>query len=89
MTAEPEPAGRPSGRAEQQAARRHPPPGQRLGDPYRPEYSVVLAVSSQMRTRYPDSPLSLEEALERGTRQPDTGTPATHIPQGLADAAYR
>lgn len=49
-------------------------------DPYRPEYSVVLSVSPEMRARYPDSPLSLDEALQRRTRQhpsvPSAGNPA-------------
>lgn len=32
------------------------------------KFVIVLAVSKEMRARYPDSPLSLEEALERGHR---------------------
>ena len=32
-------------------------------------FVIVLAVSKEMRARYPDSPLSLEEALDRGRRE--------------------
>ncbi|HET7015982.1 MAG TPA: hypothetical protein VFI65_18815 [Streptosporangiaceae bacterium] len=32
------------------------------------KFVVVLVVSKEMRARYPDSPLSLEEALERSRR---------------------
>ncbi len=32
------------------------------------KFVIVLAVSKEMRARYPDSPLSLAEALERGHR---------------------
>jgi anti-sigma regulatory factor (Ser/Thr protein kinase) len=44
-----------------------------VSDPYaayRPEYTVVLAISPQMRVRHPEWPLSLEEALSRGHPEP-------------------
>lgn len=73
-----QPPRRPAGRGGQGSARRQPRPAPRqpVPDQYRPEYWFVLAVSPQMRARYPDSPLSLEEALQRGTRQPGTSTSA-------------
>lgn len=37
----------------------------------RPDYTVVLAISPQMRARHPEWPLSLEEALNAGQPPPD------------------
>lgn len=73
MTTPSQPARRSSGQPRQKPADARLRRQER--DPYRPEYAVVLAVSPQMRARYPHSPLSLDEALQRGTRQPDPGTP--------------
>ena len=35
------------------------------------EYVVVLAINPDMREWYPDSPLSLDEALRAGKREPE------------------
>jgi hypothetical protein len=44
------------------------------------KFVIVLAVSKEMRARYPDSPLSLEEALERGHRDQQRDDDRTALP---------
>lgn len=75
-----QPPRRLTSRGTEQPARRQPRPHRQGRDPYRPEWSVVLAVSPQMRARYPDSPLSLDEALQRGKEQPGDIRPVAGQP---------
>jgi hypothetical protein len=38
------------------------------------KFVLILAVSEEMRARFPDSPLSLQEALDRGREQREADT---------------
>lgn len=88
MTSPSQPASHSSGQPRQTPAGKRLAAGPQERDPYRPEYAVVLAVSPQMRARYPHSPLSLYEALQRGhaptagNRDAGPGEPAAQLEGG-------
>jgi hypothetical protein len=49
------------------------------------KFVIVLAVNKEMRARYPDSPLSLEEALERGHRDEQRDDDRSALPDFEAE----